>query len=183
MPGSVNDNEPFYDSDDNSPESYLEDLDEPDEFAPEQSPLASADPHRTLWPGRPYPTSSPKAQAGSDPIVPAAARKSVLDSVRELRSRNAQAAGSARNTSTQAVSQPDLGPCLYFGPAGQRCDQRAVAGSFCGSHQPKDADRLGETSSVSLPQMSKRALGAAGIIAVLWPILFDLIRALLRFLR
>ncbi len=81
----------------------------------------------------------------------------------------------------RAPNAADQGPCLYFGPAGQRCDRRAVEGGFCSRHQP--ADRTGGSRSLSVPEVSKRALGAAGILAVLWPILADLIRELLRLLR
>jgi hypothetical protein len=111
-------------------------------------------------------------------MKPATPRESIANRVRELSGQAAQTMGSPKET-----AQPDLGPCLYFGPAGQRCDRRATAGGFCARHQPKDAASLGETRSVSIPQISKRALGAAGILAVVWPILYDLIRELLRLLR
>jgi hypothetical protein len=111
-------------------------------------------------------------------MLPAAPPKIAVNRVGELRSGTTQA-----TRDHKAASGPDLGPCLYFGPAGQRCDRRASAGSFCERHQAKEADRYGEASSTSLPQVTKRALGAAGILAVLWPILFNLIRELLRFLR
>src|ERR1700734_2250543 len=29
-----------------------------------------------------------------------------------------------------------LGPCLYLGPQGQRCDRAATEGGFCAKHQP-----------------------------------------------
>lgn len=80
-------------------------------------------------------------------------------------------------------SAADLGPCLYFGPAGERCDRRAVSGSFCSRHQPAPLGSPTAGRSLSIPQVSKRALGAAGIIAVLWPILADLIREILRLLH
>jgi hypothetical protein len=79
-----------------------------------------------------------------------------------------------------APARSDLGPCLYFGSAGQRCDRRATANGYCSRHQP--ASLLG-APSLSIPQISKRALGAAGILAALWPILADLIRELLRLFR
>ena len=30
----------------------------------------------------------------------------------------------------------DQGPCLYFGPAGERCSRPAIDGGFCARHQP-----------------------------------------------
>ena len=80
-------------------------------------------------------------------------------------------------------SAADLGPCLYFGLAGERCDRLAVLGSFCSRHQPAPLGSPTAGRSLSLPQVSKRALGAAGILAVLWPILADLIREILRLLH
>jgi len=80
-----------------------------------------------------------------------------------------------------APAGADQGPCLYLGPAGQRCDRRAIASGYCSKHQL--ASLPGLQPSLSIPQISKRALGAAGILAVLWPILFDFIRELLRLFR
>lgn len=71
----------------------------------------------------------------------------------------------------------DLGPCLYFGPAGERCNRRATSGSFCRRHQPA---LPGMAPSREIP---RRALAGAGIIAVLWPLLADLVREIIRFLR
>jgi hypothetical protein len=71
----------------------------------------------------------------------------------------------------------DQGPCLYFGPAGQRCNRRAVEGSFCARHQP------GAVQVLSLPQISRRGVAVIGLLAVLWPVLADLIREVLRLLR
>jgi hypothetical protein len=159
--GSVNDNEPYYDEDRHVPEA----LEDSDDLVIDQTPFTSADPHRTLQPA-------------SELMKPAAQSESIASRIRESRQQAAQGMGSAKPT-----AQTDLGPCLYFGPAGQRCDRRATAGGFCARHQPKGAGALGETRSVSIPQISKRALGAAGILAVVWPILYDLIRELLRLLR
>ena len=71
----------------------------------------------------------------------------------------------------------DQGPCLYFGPSGQRCDRRAIEGGFCSRHQP------GGGQTLSVPQISRRTVGVVGLLAVLWPVLADLIRELIRFLR
>jgi hypothetical protein len=76
-----------------------------------------------------------------------------------------------------APSPGDQGPCLYLGPAGQRCDRRAIEGGFCSRHQP------GGARALSVQQVSRRALGVVGLLAVLWPVLADLIRELVRLLR
>jgi hypothetical protein len=70
----------------------------------------------------------------------------------------------------------DQGPCLYFGPAGQRCNRRGIEGGFCSRHQPG-------RQMLSVPQVSRRTVGVVGLLAVLWPVLADLIRELIRFLR
>lgn len=80
-------------------------------------------------------------------------------------------------TATGGREPVDQGPCLYFGPAGERCSRRAVEGGFCERHQ------IGGGRPFSVPQMSRKALAAIGVIAVLWPVLADLIRELIRFLR
>jgi hypothetical protein len=84
----------------------------------------------------------------------------------------AEGAGAA-----QRVPVADQGPCLYLGPSGQRCGRRAVAGSFCARHQP------GTSQTLSLPQISRRSVAVIGLLAVLWPVLADLIRELVRLLR
>ena len=71
----------------------------------------------------------------------------------------------------------DLGPCLYLGPAGQRCDRRATEGGFCQRHQP------GALREALRTQAPRRVLAAVGVLAVLWPVLADLIRELMRLLR
>lgn len=76
-----------------------------------------------------------------------------------------------------ASTGTDLGPCLYFGPAGQRCDRRAVEGSFCRRHQP------GALRDALRTQMPRRILAVVGVLAVLAPVLADLVRELVRFFR
>jgi hypothetical protein len=79
-----------------------------------------------------------------------------------------------------APAAGDLGPCLYLGPAGQRCSRRAVEGSFCARHQP---DSSGQFPGLSVPQISRRTVAILGLLAVLWPVLADLVRELIRLLR
>jgi hypothetical protein len=71
----------------------------------------------------------------------------------------------------------DLGPCLYLGPAGQRCNRRATLDCFCARHQ------LGKLAEDSKNVVPRRALALFGILAALWPLLVDIVRALIRLLR
>jgi len=73
----------------------------------------------------------------------------------------------------------DLGPCLYLGRAGQRCDRRAVEGGFCARHQPG----AGQFQGLSIPQVTRRGVALIGLLAVLWPVLADIVRELIRLLR
>lgn len=77
----------------------------------------------------------------------------------------------------QRIPADDQGPCLYLGPSGQRCNRRAVAASFCTRHQP------GASQTLTLPQVSRRSAAVIGLLAVLWPVLADLIREIVRLLR
>ena len=68
----------------------------------------------------------------------------------------------------------DQGPCLYLGPSGQRCDRRALEGGYCARHRP---------GATSLPKAkpSRRTLAAiAAIAGVLWPLITDIVREILR---
>jgi len=81
----------------------------------------------------------------------------------------------------QKIAAADLGPCLYLGPAGQRCNSRATAGGFCRRHQP-DANLPGTPADT--PLLSPRRVGAIfTILALLWPLLADIVRALIRYFR
>jgi hypothetical protein len=79
-----------------------------------------------------------------------------------------------------ATAAGDLGPCLYLGPAGQRCNRRAVEGSFCARHQ---LDSGGQFPALSVAQISRRTVAILGLLAVLWPVLADLVHELIRLLR
>jgi hypothetical protein len=71
----------------------------------------------------------------------------------------------------------DLGPCLYLGPAGQRCDRRAARDGFCSRHQP-------DAPTVSAPFLTPKKLAAFLIaLAMLWPELTRFLSALARLLR
>lgn len=71
----------------------------------------------------------------------------------------------------------DLGPCLYLGPNGQRCNRRATMDCFCRRHQPG-------TSTISAPFFTPKKFAAFLIaLAMLWPELTRFVSALARLLR
>jgi hypothetical protein len=71
----------------------------------------------------------------------------------------------------------DQGPCLYFGPAGQRCDRRATRDGFCDRHQP------GAPAIASPIFTPKKVAAFLMALAVLWPELARLLSALARLFR
>jgi hypothetical protein len=74
-------------------------------------------------------------------------------------------------------SSVDLGPCLYFGPAGQRCDRRATKDGFCSRHQPG-------APAISASFFTPKKLAAFLIaLAMFWPELAKFLSALARLLR
>ena len=75
----------------------------------------------------------------------------------------------------RAALKVDLGPCLYLGPAGQRCGERAFEGGFCAKHQP------GATAPITAG--SKVVAASVGIIGLLWPYLADLVREIIRLIH
>jgi hypothetical protein len=79
----------------------------------------------------------------------------------------------------------DFGPCLYFGPARQRCSARAAANGFCRRHQP-DPRFLEESGGnrPAVPLLTPKRVGVIfTILALLWPLLAEIIRELIRFFR
>jgi hypothetical protein len=75
------------------------------------------------------------------------------------------------------VKDADEGPCLYLGPAGQRCYQRALKGGFCAEHQP------GATARRGIGKRSKIVAAIVGIAGALWPYIYDFVRELMRILH
>ena len=72
----------------------------------------------------------------------------------------------------------DQGPCLYFGPRGQRCDRRATNSGFCAIHQPDGAAASG------IPKPSKKFIASLlAIAAVVWPYLADIVREVIRWIH
>ncbi|MGD1210763.1 MAG: DUF5763 domain-containing protein [Candidatus Acidiferrales bacterium] len=76
-----------------------------------------------------------------------------------------------------AAAGADLGPCLYFGPGGKRCNRRAVEGGFCGQHQP--SVKPVAQGAISM----RRVVAILAALAALLPWLVDLVRELIRLLR
>jgi hypothetical protein len=75
------------------------------------------------------------------------------------------------------TSSVDLGPCLYLGPAGQRCDRRATKDGFCSRHQTG-------VPEISAPFFTPKKLAAFLIaLAMFWPELAKFLSALARLLR
>jgi hypothetical protein len=72
----------------------------------------------------------------------------------------------------------DQGPCLYFGPRGQRCDRRASNAGFCAIHQPNGVAASG------IPKPSKKFIASLlAIAAVVWPYLADIVREVIRWIH
>ena len=96
---------------------------------------------------------------------------------------NAQAAsddsspieGFPAHLAASGVAKADLGPCLYLGPAGQRCDQRAFEEGYCAQHQPG--------ARPPIVAGSKVVAASFGIIGLLWPYLADLVREIIRLMH
>src|ERR1700691_4554760 len=87
--------------------------------------------------------------------------------------------------STIRKTSSDQGPCLYFGPQGQRCDRRAVADGFCRRHL---SAQLGETAQPGVARSGSKpfarviAVGIA-IFAALWPVIAELLREIFRWIN
>ena len=92
-------------------------------------------------------------------------------------SRPGYASRVSRAVSSAPSTKVDQGPCLYFGPAGQRCSRRATMGGYCSQHQP-GATRIG------VPTISPKKMAAIGVaIAMLWPEIVKVASALIRLIR
>lgn len=75
-----------------------------------------------------------------------------------------------------AKAAQSFGPCLYFGPSGQRCDRPALEGGFCSKHDPNVV-----AHKVSVP--ARVAAASLGILGVLWPYVADLAREIIRWIH
>jgi|SRR5580704_2464829 hypothetical protein len=79
----------------------------------------------------------------------------------------------------------DQGPCLYFGPRGQRCGRRALTGGFCAMHQPGGAPggMPGGTNTGTSRPSKKFIASVLAIVAVIWPYLADIVREVIRWIH
>ncbi len=83
--------------------------------------------------------------------------------------------GFPANPAAHAAEKADLGPCLYLGPEGQRCTDRAFDAGFCARHQP------GATAPIT--PSTKVVIASMGIIGLLWPYFADLFREIVRLIH
>jgi hypothetical protein len=81
------------------------------------------------------------------------------------------------SASVAQVGQPPAhGPCLYFGPQGERCSRPALAGGYCARHHSDPTFR-------SPGRNYTRVLAATiALVLIVWPYVSDLVRELVRWL-
>jgi hypothetical protein len=77
---------------------------------------------------------------------------------------------------TPNESSRAYGPCLYLGPGGERCGEPARENGFCGRHDPE-----GTQPAEKAP--TRRIWAVLATLAVLWPVLVDVIREILKWLK
>jgi hypothetical protein len=90
--------------------------------------------------------------------------------------------------STTGKNRNDQGPCLYFGPQGQRCSRPAISNGFCARHVPV---QLGQSAPqrAALPTTGRKpriaALGLAALVIFdyLWPIISEVFREIIRLIH
>ncbi len=124
-----------------------------------------------------------------DPEHAAAPELSVAPDSQDVEpaSYSASATGYA-GASISGKNRDDQGPCLYFGPQGQRCRRPASANGFCARHTP---EQLGQSArlGVTLPAAGRKSrLAAIGVAALiifdnLWPVISDIFRDIIRWIH
>jgi hypothetical protein len=95
--------------------------------------------------------------------------------------------------SSSRKNSGDQGPCLYFGPQGQRCDRRALADGFCARHLPAQLGQSAQAGATSPERPGAASLGSKpfgriiaigiAIFAALWPVVADLLREIIRWIH
>jgi hypothetical protein len=70
------------------------------------------------------------------------------------------------------------GFCLYLGPRGERCSRPAGETGFCSKHQQSGAP----TPEANPAQVGRRMMTGFALLAIVLPILLDVLRALARWL-
>lgn len=96
-----------------------------------------------------------------------------------------------RLLSEAAPPQPtraDQGPCLYLGARGERCSRRAIEGGFCPAHrgQREHLDRQAESpssASLRVAQRSRVLAAMIGLVGILSPYIYDLVREIFRWIH
>ena len=78
-------------------------------------------------------------------------------------------------TSPKPKSEPPR-PCLHLGPGGERCPRPAGESGFCERHDPNTGFNIAGV-------LVKRLWAVFALLAVLWPLLVDLVREIIRRLR
>ena len=68
-----------------------------------------------------------------------------------------------------------FGNCLYFGPAGERCHRLAGESGFCREHS-------GNREEADPRKPGKILAAVIGILALLWPVIGDVVQFILRWL-
>jgi hypothetical protein len=80
-------------------------------------------------------------------------------------------------TPTGGAGSSEARPCLYLGPAGQRCNRPATESGFCSRHQQ-------EGTGSAAPLLPSRLVAVLLVIlALLWPVLAEVVRELIRLLH
>src|SRR5215469_11292978 len=82
----------------------------------------------------------------------------------------------AAETPSTAKARPALGPCLYLGPAGQRCRKPAIAGGYCPRHHV-DPELKAEGRDYT-----RVVVATVALVIIIWPYVSDLVRDLIRWL-
>jgi hypothetical protein len=95
--------------------------------------------------------------------------------------------------STTSKNGNDQGPCLYFGPQGQRCSRPAIANGFCARHMPAQLGQPATPAAASYTRPGAAPLGSRprgriiaigiAIFAALWPVVADLLREIIRWIH
>jgi hypothetical protein len=95
--------------------------------------------------------------------------------------------------SATSKNRNDQGPCLYFGPQGQRCSRPAIGNGFCARHIPSQLGQPAKLGAASYARPGAAALGSRplgriiaigiAIFAALWPVVADLLREIFRWIH
>jgi len=135
------------------------------------------------------PPSSPKPigdrdEAGQKPASEAF-RAAARQQVRPTGTPNPQT-----RSRPKVATSGDQGPCLYFGPAGERCDRRALRDGYCSAHLASKPNQLASTDATAGPAAEKpyqrtiKVVSALiALLGFLAPLLENVIREFLRWLH